>query len=112
MIETIVLAYLKQRMDITVLMEYPESEDDNPFVVIEKTGGSEKNHIKTSTLAIQTVSRTLYEAAVLCERLIEVMKNAIELDEICAVKPNGSYNFTDPKSKKYRYQAVFEITHY
>ena len=36
----------------------------------------------------------------------------IELDEIASVKLNTDYNFTDTTTKKYRYQAVYDIKHY
>jgi hypothetical protein len=46
------------------------------------------------------------------EEVKAVMKNAITLDEISRVEVNSDYNFTDPTTKIYRYQAVFVVTHY
>jgi hypothetical protein len=40
------------------------------------------------------------------------MENIVELDEVCACRLNSDYNFTDSTSKQYRYQAVFQVTHY
>ena len=35
-----------------------------------------------------------------------------EVASISAVRFDSDYNFTDTDTKHYRYQAVFEITHY
>lgn len=40
------------------------------------------------------------------------MQKLIEKDEISRVKLNSDYNFTDTQKKKYRYQAIYEITYY
>ena len=53
----------------------------------------------------------MYEAALLNREVIEKMKNMITLDEIFKVKLNSDYNFTDPSTKKYRYQCIFDITY-
>lgn len=36
----------------------------------------------------------------------------IDLDEIIQIDLNSDYNFTDTETKEYRYQAIFNITHY
>ena len=55
---------------------------------------------------------SLFGAASLNERVKKVMENIIELDDICSCNLNSDYNYTDTGRKKYRYQAVFDITHY
>ena len=40
------------------------------------------------------------------------MADADTLEDICAVRLNTDYTFTDTASKRFRYQAVFDITHY
>ena len=69
------------------------------MVTIEKTGSSETNHIKTSTFAIQSYGKSLYEAAELNEVVKEVMMDGLDglagLDEIVSVSLNSDYNFTD-----------------
>jgi hypothetical protein len=37
---------------------------------------------------------------------------ALNISEVTKVELNGDYDFTDPESKEYRYQAVYEICHY
>jgi len=36
----------------------------------------------------------------------------VELDDVSSVSLNSDYIYTDTESKKYRYQAVFDIKHY
>lgn len=116
MIEKIILDYLNRcitenALGIKAYMERP-AENPSSYVLIEKTGGGEENHIKNSTLAIQSIGTSLYEAAALNESIKDFMRAAISLDSITRVEVNSDYNFTDGNTKTYRYQAVFDITHY
>ena len=43
--------------------------------------------------------------------VIDKMRKIITLDEVFKVKLNSDYNFTDPSTKKYRYQCIFDITY-
>ena len=52
----------------------------------------------------------------LAEHFAEEVKNAMEniitLDSISRCSLEGDYNYTDTRTKQYRYQAVFDISHY
>lgn len=111
MIENTLLDYLGHELEIPVFMERPKNPPAT-YVLIEKTGSSRRNRINSSTVAIQSYAASLYEAAVLNEAVKTAAYNAITLDEICRVSLNSDYNFTDTAMKQYRYQAVFDITHY
>lgn len=111
MIETIVLNYLSEALSVPVSMEVPEDPPDQ-FVVIEKTGGGEENHIKSATLAIQSVADSLYQAAVLNEAVKTAMDGISALDSIGRASLNSDYNFTDTATKRFRYQAVFDVIYY
>lgn len=104
------LDYLTERIDVPVYMEEP-TEDMTDYVLIEKVGSSESNHIPTATLAFQSYGASLYDAAVLNDTVKTVVKHSTELDEVSAVRLNSDYNFTDPETKRYRYQALFIITY-
>lgn len=110
MIEKIVADYLNQKLKVPVSMEVPEKR--NSYVVVEKTGGSESNQICTATLAIQSIAPRLSEAAALNEEVKKVMREIEELDEVSGCSLNSDYNFTDTETKKYRYQAVYNLVHY
>lgn len=113
MIEAVLIDYLmdKTAAEKNVFAEVPETQPAM-YILIEKTGSSTENRITTSTIAIRSVAPSLLEAAALNEGVKEVMDRSLELDDIAACKLNSDYNFTDSTSKQYRYQAVFQITHY
>lgn len=111
MIETIILRYLEEKLDVPAYAERPEDPDDS-YVLIERTASSMANQIPTATIAIQCYAKTLLAAAVLCEDVINSMANAIELPEISRCEINSAYNFTNTATKEYRYQAVFDLTYF
>ena len=118
MIETILISFLKNRTSAldNVFAERPEKVPEC-YIVIEKTGSSTTNMITTSTVAIQSCcdsmqGKSFLDAAELNEELKGVMEELIELDDIVMVDLNSDYNYTDDTTKEYRYQAVYQITHY
>ena len=111
MIEKNILDYLSQQLSVPVYMERPESPPEK-YVLIEKTGSGKRNQIYDATLAIQSYAPSMYEAAVLNETVKDAMDSAITLSNISRVSLNSDYNYTDTAMKAYRYQAVFDITHY
>lgn len=111
MIEKIILDYLNEKLEISAYME-EDPEMPEEYVLIEKTGSGIANHIRNATLAIQSYSLSKYKAALLNEKVKEVMENCIEMDDICSCELNSDYDYTDTTRKKYRYQAVFDIVHY
>lgn len=111
MIEITILNHLKSKLSVDVALEKPEPIPTE-YVLFEKTGGNENNHLKSSTFAFQSYSNSLYKASLLNELTKEAVKSLIESDEIVSVSLNSDYNFTDTTTKQYRYQAVFDIKHY
>jgi hypothetical protein len=112
MIEKTILNHLSNNLDCGVYMEKPRNPAERSYVVIELTGQREEEHIMHSTFAFQTYGESLLKAAELRDEVKAAVKTLIELDEVARVDLNSSYNFTDPSTKEYRYQTVFDITHY
>lgn len=110
MIESIILAYLSNNLNVPVYMEKPN--DGEKYVVIEKTGSSERNHICFATFAFQSYADTLLNAAQLNEDVKAVMATIITLPEVSKVSLNSDYNYTDTNTKEYRYQAVYDLVHF
>ena len=110
MIETIIRDYLTGAQPLPVLFEHQAGLEE--FFILEKTGGGETNHIRSSMLTIQAYGRTKARAAQLCEEVVGLMLGAVQLDAISSVDLNSAYDFTDTEAKAYRYQAVFDIVHY
>jgi len=109
MIEKTILDYLKDN-DVNAYMERPSTEPAE-YVLLEKTSSSTRDMVTTSTIAIQSYAKSLYEAASLNEHIKELMKEVDTLIGVSASKLVSDYNYTNTAAKRYRYQAVFEITH-
>lgn len=113
MIERIILDYLKEKLDRPVWLEVPKGEElPAEYVLIEKTGSRCENHISSATFAVQSYADRMVNASELNEAVKSAMDELIWLDEIGSSKLDSDYNFTDTQTKKYRYQAVYDITHY
>lgn len=118
MIEQIVLEYLSEQMSVPVLMELPEVPSESfpsmpeRFIVLERVGVGMTNYIGAGAVAVQSYSlNSLYDAAQLDEEMRAVMWGIIERDDISEVRLASGNNHTDTRTKRYRYQSVFEF-HY
>lgn len=110
MIEKTLIRYLSDNLDTYVGMEPPEQTAG--YVLIDKLGSSWNNHITTSRIAVQSYGDSLYKAMELNEEVRGVMDGLISLDQITSVVLETDYNFTNTATKQYRWQAVYNITHY
>ena len=111
MVELIVLNYLTNNLDVPIYMEEPENPPES-YVVLEKTGSGEANHIERATMAVQSYGASLYDAAVLNGAVKSCLYEMLSLPQITSVNLNSDYNFTDPETKRYRYQGVYDIVYY
>lgn len=113
MIEKIILDALERATEIKGCMEIPM--DPPPyFFLIEKTGGGARNsQQRTATVAVQSYAPTLLEAAQLNDEIVGVMRELqFTEDSIITCELNSDYNFTDQNTKRYRYQAVFNLVYF
>lgn len=60
----------------------------------------------------ESYAPSLQKAAELNEVVKKAVENLITIDEVCGVHHNSDYNFTDTETKKYRYQAVYDINYF
>lgn len=111
MIEEMILNYLSETLDVPVLMEEAPATTET-FVLLEKIGSAESNGISSATFAVQSYAKSLYEAAKLNHAVKGAMRDAVILDDVISCKLNSDYNYTDEETKRYRYQAVFDIRFY
>ena len=107
-IETYIIDYLQKKTGVSCYAQYDDASQDT-FIVVEKTGGYTDNFIRHATLAIQSYGSSLYDAALLNEKVKEAMDNAAECLRISASRHNSDYNYTDTSTKHYRYQAVYDL---
>lgn len=120
MIETTVLNYILDKsaegliegIDDNVFMEVPESLPER-YIVIEKVGGGRENQIDRARIAVQSISGTsLAEAARINRDVIDIMDQfAAESPDVYSCRLETDYNFTNTRTREYRYQAVFNLTY-
>lgn len=111
MIELVIKNYLDGHLSVPSFLERSDKMPER-FILFEKTSGAKRNQVESSTFAFQSYAPSMYEAAKLNEELKEVIEDLITVNEVSSVRLNSDYNFTDTERKEYRYQAVFDITHY
>lgn len=111
MVEEIVINYLNDNLSVPVYAEEPINPPST-YVIVEKTNENKNNFIYSSMMALQSYAESLFMAARLNEEVKTWMDKIIILDDICKSKLNSDYNFTDPDTKRYRYQAVYDLVHY
>ena len=109
MIEEIVFNYLKNKLNVPVTFE---NINEVEYVLIGKIGSSRFDFTNTATFFIQSYSSSKYKASLLNEKVKDAMYDLIELDEITSLHLNSDYDYTDTTTKKYRYQAVFDIGYF
>lgn len=110
MIELIIKNHLEKNLKVPVYLEMQENMPDS-FVIFEKTSGGQKNQINSASFAFQSYGKSMYEAARLNEELKTAVFKLQWSEEVGGVRLNSDYNFTDTTTKRYRYQAVFDITY-
>ena len=111
MIEVIIKQHLEDKLTEPIYLEKPSTQTGT-YIVFEKTSGGETNHLPNGTFAFQSYAPSLYQSALLNEKVKESVKSLIELDEIRGLSLNSDYKFADLTTKEYRYQAVFDIRYY
>lgn len=113
MIETVILNHLMTELNTQdVYMEVPETNLPDRFVVVEKTGGNMENHLWESSVAVQSYGPSMLAAAMLNESVKAAMDSLAEEPEVTKAAYDSDYNFTDTDTKRYRYQCVYDVTHY
>lgn len=111
MIELTLKKFLDTKVEIPVVLEHQPNLPKR-YILIEKTSSKRDNLLNSSVIAIQSYAESLYEAAILNEKIKEIIDQLVYVDEVSGVRLNSDYNFTDTETKQYRYQAVFDIKHY
>lgn len=111
MIVLTIKRWLEQKLSVPVYMEIPSTPPVS-FVVLEVKGMGRENHLHSAMAILQSYGSSLYAAAELNEQVKAAMNNLALLRDISRCELNSDYNYTDTASKRYRWQAVFDIKHY
>ena len=111
MIEKTVLDYLNSVLSYPAFME-EDGAVPSEFVLIQKGDSTTENFVTTALIVITSHGSSLFAAATMNEEVIKAMTNLRASEQVSACRLVTDYNYTDTASKRYRYQAVFNITHY
>lgn len=113
-IEKETIQYLKGRITEignNVFAEKPVENIPQRYLIVEKTSSSAENFIEFPQVAIKSVSRiSKLDAAELNEKVKGEMIFMPQKANIYGCELNRDYDFTDSRTKEYRYQAVFDIS--
>lgn len=111
MIEITVMHYLEAQLpDVPWYMEKPEKPPER-YGLVRKTGSGMVNHIHETTVAVQSIAPSLYEAMLLNDRAVAALRAMSPADGVFTVRINSDYEYTDMTTKEHRYQAVAEVYH-
>jgi len=111
-IEEIVKDFLQEKLKIPVLFEVPARTIPEKFIVLERVGLGERDHVKTLSLAVQSIStRSRYDADILDHITRDVIHDIVFLPEISGIYLSASYDHTDTSTGRYRYQSVYDISY-
>lgn len=115
-IEKIIYDYLttefgKGTVNIPVYVTEPQ-DPDAKYILIQKTGSGRSNKIRRATIAIQSIGTSMEDVITLNEQVIAAMLDSISLANVSKCELNSDYNFTDPRTRRFRYQAVFDLVYF
>lgn len=111
MIEFTVKEHLESCLDAPVFFEFPE-EAPEYFVVLKKEGDPRENLLDSAMIVADSYGPSLLAAAMLNESVKNALDDLVILPNISASRRGGDYPAFDTNNKRYRYQAVQNITYY
>ena len=111
MIENVLLDYLEKNLDIPVWAEFPHKPPER-FVILRFGDTTRENMLETTMVIAESYDSSLLKTAQLNQRVKAAMDALPELPDVSAARLGADYPATDTKNKRYRYQAVYNITHY
>lgn len=103
--------YLLTVLNVPVYIDVP-AKPGSTYVVIQKTGGGEREHIRSATIAVQSYGPSRFKASELHEEVLSKLPAIADGVKVSACDLNAEYNFTGTDIKAYRYQAVYDIIYY
>lgn len=113
MLEEQLIGYLEEKTGLHTSNEKTAGRIPQEYILVQRTGGSEVNMVDGAVYAIQSISSiSKLRAAEINELVKSAMRRFNEAANISSCKLNSDYDFTDARSKEYRYQAIYEIVYF
>ncbi len=114
MIEKVIRAKLLEALGVGVYFTEPP-KPPREYIIIDKIGSSEgaARVINSVTLAVQSIHADSIGGAMELNERVKKAVSALEADDrFTRVRCNSDGDFTDPETRRFRWQALFEITYY
>ena len=111
MIELTVKEFMEGRLSVPLFMEIP-ANPPKAFVVLHKGDTSREDFVNSAMFVADSYAPSMLEAARLNEQVVAAFDSLTDLDTVSSSKRGGDYSVPDTQNKRYRYQAVFDITYY
>lgn len=113
MLEPILLRALEEATGCPAYMEQPKDKPERYFV-LERTGGGERGaEQRSATVAVQSYGPTMLDAAALNEQVLDIARELqYKETSIISCEVNSTYNFTDTRTKRYRFQTVIDLVYF
>lgn len=112
-IEQLVQRTLRRETGYPAFLEEPPAPRPPRYYLAARLGRGEENHLSRARLALQSYAPSLAGAMALNRAAYDVMKTALLGDPaVSRVSLVSDYDFTDTATKRYRWQAIYEITYY
>lgn len=112
-IEQLVQRTLAKETGYPAFLEEPPAPRPPRYYLAARLGRGGENHISRARLALQSYAPSLAGAMALNRAAYDVMKTALLGDPaVSRVSLVSDYDFTDTATKRYRWQAIYEITYY
>lgn len=111
MIETIILNYLKSKLETSdVYLEIPK-DIPSEFIVFQVVDRERENLIDAVTVEICSYSTSKALTCALDETVRNAMYDFTDEDSISSCRLSGGNDSQDTALKKYRYRCYFNITY-
>lgn len=111
MIEIVVKDYLESKMDMPVHFEFPKNPPKQMLVINVEIEPRE-NFLDSAIVVVDSYGPSLLEAASLNDSVRKALDGLVSLPNVSSSKRGVSYPLVDTTNKRYRYQAVQNITYY
>jgi hypothetical protein len=111
MIELIIKEHLKKILDVHVYFEFPK-EPPAKMLVINVEIEPRENFLDSAIVVVDSYGPSLLEAASLNDSVRKALDGLVSLPNVSSSKRGASYPLVDTANKRYRYQAVQNITYY
>ena len=111
MIELIVKDHLEEKLDVPVYFEFP-NKAPQLFIVVKIETNPRENMLDSAMLVVDSYGPSQLEAMRLNAKVKQALDQLEQLPNVSSSRRGGDYPAFDTIRKRYRYQAVQNITFY